>query len=206
MLFSVVLSQSLLFGYRRLYTELLRQQPAYPDRAGRSQAGEVPPGGSFELLRVAGSRYSEYFNADRLRQSLELEEGQFVDAVPGETQAIWVAFGIDVTEQSPTSGRMPVTKAWQERTVIWCWFVIVLPLLYFGYLAANWRRVRVPHTIVGLCGLVLLLEALVPADSPNPRYLTTLAWLEFLMIGSVGTRLFKRGASPSTYWIFCCVL
>jgi hypothetical protein len=195
MLFSVILSQSLLFGYRRLYTELLRQQPAYPNRAGLSQSVDVPTGDSFGFLKVSGSRYSEYFNADRLRQSLQLEQGQFVDAVPGETQAIRVAFDIDVTEQSPTSGTMSLTKAWRERTVIWCWFVIVLPLLYFGYLAMNWRRVRVPHIIVGLCGLILLLEALVPADSPNPRYLTTLAWLECLMIGSVSTRFIKRGAS-----------
>jgi hypothetical protein len=193
LLFSILLSQSLLFGYRRLYSELLRQPAAYPNRAGLPLSAEVAPRDSSGALKQAASRYAEYFNADRLRRSLQLDEGQFVDALPGETQAINVAFGIDVTKQSFTLPTMSLTRKWEERSVIWCWFVILLPLLYPVYLAVNWPRVRVPHIIVGLCGLILLLEAVMPIESPSPRYLTTLAWLEFLMIGSAGTRLLKRG-------------
>ncbi|MGI9073194.1 MAG: hypothetical protein ACR2JB_18215 [Bryobacteraceae bacterium] len=199
LLFSILLSQSLLFGYRRLYSELLRQPAAYPNRASVPVSAEVAPRNFFDLLKRAGFRYAEYFDADRLRRSLQLDEGQFVDALPGETQAIKVAFGIDVTKQSSTSltglRSAPLTKRWQERSVMWCWFVILLPLFYLLYLAMNWRRIRVPHIIVGLCGLILLLEGVMPVESPNPRYLTTLAWLDFLMIGSAGTGLLKRGAS-----------
>jgi hypothetical protein len=198
--FSILLSQSLLFGYHRLHRELLRQPTTYPNRAGLSVPVVVPPpADSFESLKQAGFKYAKYFNVDRLMRSLQLDEGQFVDALPGETQAIRVAFGIDVTKQSstfpPGFRSMPLTKRWQERSVMWCWFVILLPLLYPAYLAIHWRRIRVPHIIVGLCGLMLLLEAVVPVESPNPRYLTTLAWLEFLMIGSAGTGCLKRGAS-----------
>lgn len=120
----------------------------------------------------------------------------FLDAVPGETQAIKVAFGIDVTRQSFELGTMSVTRKWAQGSVVWCWLVVILPLLYSVYLAMNWRRVRVQHIIIGLCGFILLLEAVMAPESPNPRYLTTLAWLEFLMIGSVGNRFFKRAVSP----------
>jgi hypothetical protein len=195
LLFSMLLSQSLLFGYRRLYSELLRQPVAYPNRAGLPVPAEAAPRDSSRMVKQTVSRYADYFNADGLRQSLQLDEGQFVDALPGETQAIKVAFGIDVTKQSSTLPTMSLTRKWEEQSLIWCWLVIVLPLFYVLYLGMNWRRIRVPHIIVGLCGLILLLEALVPVDSPNPRYLTTLAWLEFLMIGSVGSGFLKRGAS-----------
>jgi hypothetical protein len=194
-LFSILLSQCLLFGYRRLYSELLRQPVAYPNRASLPVSTDIPPDKSLGLLKRAGFRYAEYFNADRLRRNLQLDEGQFVDALPGETQAIKVAFGIDVTKQNSTLLAMSLTRRWEEDSMIWCWFVMLLPLLYLLYLAMKWRRIRVPHIIVGLCGLVLLLEAVVPIDSPDPRYLTTLAWLDFMMIGSAGTRLFKRSAS-----------
>ncbi|MFL6353519.1 MAG: hypothetical protein ACJ74Z_16940 [Bryobacteraceae bacterium] len=193
LLFSVLLSQGLLFGYRRLYNELLRQPPAYPNRAGLAKAADAGPRDS-GLLKRAAAHYGEYFSLDRLRNSLQLDETQFVDAVPGETKAIKVAFGVDVTKQNFTSLPMSLTRKWEEGSVIWWWLVSALPFFYVLYLAMNWRRIRVPHIIVGLCGLMLLAEAVVPVESPSPRYLTTLAWLEFLMIGSASTRLLKRGA------------
>jgi hypothetical protein len=143
------------------------------------------------LLKLAASNYAEYFDANRLRWSLQQDQAQFVDALPGETQAVKVAFGIDVHSPSPAS----LIGKWEERCLIWCWCVVLLPLVYPVYLALNWRRIRMPHIIVGLCGLILLLQAVLPVESPNPRYLTTLAWLAFLMVGSVGRRLLKRGES-----------
>jgi hypothetical protein len=193
LLFSILLSQSLFFGYRRLYTELLRQPAAYPNPIAVPVPAEVAPRNPVELLKRAGHGYAEYLNIDRLRKSLQLDEAQFVDALPGETQAIKVAFGIDVTKQISTPVTS-LTKQWEERSLVWCWFLILMPLLYVLYLTVNWRTVRVPHIVVGLCGLILLLEALVPVAFPNPRYLTTLAWIEFVMIGSIGGRLLKRGA------------
>lgn len=184
LLFSMLLSQCLLFGYRRVYGELIHKPPAF------TYANKAPVD-PFQLPKLVASRYAEYFNAGRLRQNLQLEETHFVDALPGETEAIKVAFGIDVDQPSPSS----LTRKWEERSLIWCWYVVLLPLLYPVYLAIKRRRIRVPHIIAGLCGLILLLQAVVPVDSPNPRYLTTLAWLEFLMIGSVATRLLKRGES-----------
>jgi hypothetical protein len=141
------------------------------------------------LLHEAAPRYAEYFNAGKFRWSLQREEGQFVDALPGETKAILVAFGIDVSRQSPAS----LARKWEERCLIWCWCVVLLPILYPVYLAVKWRRIRMPHIVVALCGMILLLQALLPAGSPAPRYLTTLAWLAFLMIGSMAGRLLKRG-------------
>jgi hypothetical protein len=184
LLFSVVLSQSLLFGYRHLYGELIERPPAF------TYGVDAPRVLGSGLLNDATSKYAEYFDRGRLKSSLRREEAQFVDALPGETEAIRVAFGIDVTRQSPVS----LTERWQERCLIWCWCVVLVPLLYPVYLVIKWRRIRVPHIVVGICGLVLLLQALVPA-SPHPRYLTTLAWLAFLMIGSVAGRLLKRGES-----------
>jgi hypothetical protein len=189
--FSILLSQCLLFGYRRLYEELLHRPPAYAYGSGLLTPPKVPPVGALGLLKLAASNYAEYFDANRLRWSLQQDQAQFVDALPGETQAVKVAFGIDVHSPSPAS----LIGKWEERCLIWCWCVVLLPLVYPVYLALNWRRIRMPHIIVGLCGLILLLQAVLPVESPNPRYLTTLAWLAFLMVGSVGRRLLKRGES-----------
>lgn len=60
LLFSILLSQSLLFGYRRLYSELRRQPPVYPTRAGLPLTPEVAPDASFGFPRRTGSRYAEY--------------------------------------------------------------------------------------------------------------------------------------------------
>ncbi|MGI8959510.1 MAG: hypothetical protein ACR2IV_07095 [Bryobacteraceae bacterium] len=193
--FSILLSQSLLFGYRHLYGELLNQPPAYTSRGVLPASADVGAGDLFGWLKLAASKYAEYFNAGKLRRSLQTDGGQFVDALPGETQAIKIAFGIDVTKQSSTLATMSLTRKWEERSVLWCWFVVILPLLYPVYLVIKWRHIRVPHIVIGLCGLILLFEVVVPIEYPNPRYLTTLAWLAFLMIGSVGTRLLKRGES-----------
>jgi len=189
LLLSVGLSQSLLFGYRHLYGELLDRPPAYTYRAGSLMAADVPRVEPFRLLKMAVTRYGEFLNAAKLRRGLQVEQGQFVDALPGETQAIQVAFGIDVKKQSFTS----LTRKWEQISVFWCWVVILLPAFYLLYLAVNWRRIRVPHITIELCGLILLVQAVVPVEYPSPRYLTTLAWLEFIMIGSLGTRLLKRG-------------
>jgi hypothetical protein len=181
--FSILLSQSLLFGYRHLYGELLQRPPAY------TYGTDLARIAGFGLLNQAASKYVQYFNAGRFSWSLQREEGQFVDALPGETQAIKVAFGIDVARQSPAS----LARKWQERCLIWCWCLVVLPMLYPVYLAVKWRRIRMPHVVVALCGILLLLQAVLPAGSPVPRYLTALGWLAFLMIGSMAGRLLKRG-------------
>jgi hypothetical protein len=90
--FSILLSQCLLFGYRHLYGELLHKSPAYTYGVGELAA-----------LKLVLSRYAEYFDDDKLRWILQNEDSQFVDALPGETQAVKVAFGIDVHQQSATS-------------------------------------------------------------------------------------------------------
>jgi hypothetical protein len=181
--FSILLSQSLLLGYRHLYGELLQRPPAY------TYGTDLARVAGFGLLNQAASKYVEYFDTGRFNSSLQREEGQFVDALPGETNAIKVAFGIDVARQSPAS----LARKWEERCLIWCWCVVLLPILYPLYLAVKWRRIRMPHIVVALCGMILLLQALLAGGSPAPRYLTTLGWLAFLMIGSMAARLFKRG-------------
>jgi hypothetical protein len=183
--FSIFLSQCLLFGYRHVYGELLQKPAAY------AYGADVAPIDGFGFVNRATSKYAEYFNANRLRSNLQREQAQFLDALPGETQAIKVAFGIDVHTHSPAS----LIGKWEERCLVWCWCVVLLPLLYPAYLALNWRRIRVPHIIAGFCGLILLVQALLRVEAPNPRYLTTLAWLAFLMLGSLAGRLLKRGES-----------
>jgi hypothetical protein len=165
LLVAIVLSQTLLHAYRHLYSELLNRPPAYTYGAGVAWGTAV--------RGVKGDPFNW------LRQNLQLEEGQFLDALPGETQAIRVAFGIDVSRPSSTS----FTKKWAERSFVWCSFVMILPVLFPIYLAIKWRRIRVPHVVCGLSGLLLLLEA---------GYLTTLAWLAFIMIGCIATSVFGR--------------
>jgi hypothetical protein len=176
LLVSIILSQTLLFAYRHLYGELLDKPPAYTYRATN------------RFPRPAASTYAEYFDINRLKSNLQLEEGQFVDALSGETQAIRVALGIDVQTRRFAS----LTKKWENESLVWCCFLMILPLVFPVYLAINWRRIRTPHVVCGLCGLLLLLGAVVPVESPKPRYLTTLAWLAFIMIGCVSASVFGR--------------
>jgi len=136
------------------------------------------------VLRLAWFTYAEFFDYSTLKWNLQLEEGRYVDPQPREAQAIKDVFGIDVTKRRFIS----VTKRWEERSAFWCWLLLILPLLYPLSLAWQWRRVRSPDIITALCGLMLLADAVVPVEYPNPRYLTPLAWLAFLMIGSLVTR------------------
>ena len=250
-LISIVISQTLLFGYRHLYGELLDSPPAYSYRDGLALAADFAPivqpidfpiegerqmlfksirfpmsdpqnrraqrwmeGGFCDVLyRETGGNedeanrlaretamraierdpwgvvkltfltYREYFDYSSLKWNLQLEEGRYVEALPREAQMIKDVFGIDVAKRGFSS----LTKSWHERSVIWCWFLLVMPVFYAVSLFASWRRVRAPQVICGLCGIVLLAGAVIPVESPNPRHLLPLAWLAFIMIGSVLT-------------------
>lgn len=168
LLVSIILSQGLLFAYRHLYGELLNKPPAYTYTATNRIAN-------------GATTYAEYLNVNKLRSNLLLEEGRFVDALPGETQAIRVALGIDVQKPNFTS----LTKSWENECVDWCGFLVIFPLIFPVYLAVKWRRIRMPHVVCGICGILFLLGAVLPFETAIPRHLTTLAWLEFIMVGCV---------------------
>jgi hypothetical protein len=172
LLVSLLLSQTLLHAYRHLYGALLDKPPAY----------------TYRTEKLARSTYAEYFDQEKLRSGLELERRQFVDALPGETQAIKVALGMDVQKPSFAS----LTERWEERSVVWCSLLVILPLLFLIYLAIKWRRIRAPHLVCGLCGLLLLQETVEPAEYASPRHLVTLAWLAFLMIGCIAGSVLGR--------------
>ncbi len=182
LLLSVVLSQSLLFAYRHLHEELLDRPPVYTNRARGGEAG------SMEQLRLAASRYIEDFRYEMVRRNLQLEGSHYADALPGETQAVKVTFGIDVEKPS---GR-PLTEIWEENSAIWCWFVMALPVFFAIYVAVRWRRIRAVHVVCAICGLILLFETVLPPPYATSRGLTTLAWLEILIIGALATAVRER--------------
>ncbi len=186
LLVSVVLSQALLFAYRHLYGELLDRPPAYTYRAAGGG------GGSTETLRLAASKYVEDFHYDALRRNLQLEGSHYADALPGETQAVKVTFGINVEKP----GGRPLTEQWEQNSAIWCWLVMALPVFFVIYAAVKWRHIRAVHVVCAICGVILLFETVLPAPYATSRGLTTLAWLEILIIGSLATAARERkGAS-----------
>jgi hypothetical protein len=141
------------------------------------------------LLKLGALTYWEFFRYDQLKWALELNQGQFVDPVPNDVQFIRNSFGIDTSHRRFDSR----TKRWESIAAPWCWFLVMLPPIYSVYLATQWRRTLVVEVVCAICSLTFLVTAVVPTEFPNPRYLTPLAWLSFVMIGSMSHKAFERG-------------
>ncbi len=256
LLVSVLVSQSLLFGYRHLYGELIHQPPAYVYRDGYFLAANFAPlikpidfpitserdeilkdlrfplsdpnarraqrwawGGICNvmyrdsgkndaeanrlaretamhalkrdpagLLKLAAVTYAGFFNYARLKQDLLLEQGQLINPQPREAQMFNEVFGVNTESRSFSS----LTKKWEGHSAIWCAIILILPPVFFIFIGIRWRRVRASHLVCGLCGLIFLLEATLAVEFPPPRYLTALAWLEFLMLGCIIAAVAER--------------
>ncbi len=142
------------------------------------------------LLKLGAWTYWEFFRYDQLKWALELNQGQFVDPVPNDVQFIRNRFGIDTSHRKFNS----LTKQWENIAAPWCWFLVILPPIYCVYMATQWRRALAVEVVCAICSLIFLLTAVVPTEFPNPRYLTALAWLSFVMIGSMWHKAFERGS------------
>ncbi len=137
-------------------------------------------------VRLALSTYAEYFDYNKLKSFVLLEQ-RGVPPLPRDIDMMKVTFGLDVRQRNLNSW----TKTWEQHAILWYWFLLIVPLVFPLALVANLRRATTAHLICAVCALAFLFDAIAPVEFPDPRYLTTLAWLAFLMIGS----LFPRSAA-----------
>jgi hypothetical protein len=143
-----------------------------------TRAAERDPGG---VLRLAAFTFGQYFHPSALENSLKVDEGQYVHPLPRETQMLKAVFGVDVEHRAYDS----VTKRWQRASLVWYWFVLLMPFAFLLWIALNWRN-ALPSWIVCLwVSFMLWVEAILWVDNPTSRSLTELAWMTFLTGGVV---------------------
>ena len=149
------------------------------------------------LLKLAAYTYGEFFRPESVHWALELNQGRilirdserpYIEDAEKDTQPVSsdVAlirkhFGIDTSHRRFDS----LTKRWEGVSVPWCWVLAILPIAYLVSLSFKWRRVQAAEIVCLLVLWILLLEAVIPTEFANPRYLTAEAWLAWIAIGSM---------------------
>lgn len=150
------------------------------DRLARATALNAIERDPIGVIELAASTFAEYFHYDKLRVDTHLEQTGG-PPLPRDIAMMKITFGLDVADRSLPS----LTKSWEQACIIWYWFLLILPLVFPVYLALNRRQAGAAHLICAVCALWFLFDAVVPVERPDPRYLTTLAWLAFIIVGSL---------------------
>ena len=159
---------------------------AEANRLARKTALRAMKRDPFGVLRLAAFTFSEFFNHERMRWNLALDQGRYVDPTPGDIQTLKRSFGVDLTRRSFTT----FTKRWQERSVLWCGAIVAIPLIYLLFGALRWRQVGAAEIACAVSALAILAAAVIPVDISDPRYIVPLAWIAFLSIGSILSKIF----------------
>ena len=140
------------------------------------------------VLKLAAFTFGEFFNRERVKWNLKLDQGQYVGPTPGDIETLKRSFGVDLTERNFNSW----TKRWEEHSVIWCGVVVTLPLVYLVFVALKWSKMTTPEILCAVTSLILLAAAVIPVEIPNPRYIITLSWIDFLLLGSMLAELRRQ--------------
>ncbi len=155
------------------------------NRLARQTALHAMKRDPFGILRLAAFTFREFFNHERMKWNLELDQGRYVAPTPGEIDMLKRSFGIDLTKRSFTS----FTKRWQQHSILWCGAVVTLPFMYLLFIILRWLQIGASEIVCALSALTLLAAAVIPVDISDPRYITPLAWMAFLLLGSMLTVL-----------------
>ena len=82
-----------------------------------------------------------------------------------------------------------VVGRWQNASTLWCWIVILTPLLALVESVVWRRQMTAAEWFTLLCSLMFLAAAVIPVDIARPRYLLPLSWLTLVIIGSAWSRI-----------------
>ncbi len=168
--------------------EIVGGNEAETNRLARKTALHAMKRDPFGVLKLAAFTFGEFFNHERMKWNLELDQGQYSDPTPGDVEMLKRSFGIDPTKRNFTS----LTKRWEEHSIIWCGVIVALPLAYLLFIALRWSHIGAPEIVCATSALVLLASAVIPVDISNPRYVVPLGWIDFLLLGSTFTVLHKQ--------------
>ena len=139
--------------------------------------------------RLAVTTYDEYFDYSKAKANLLFEQ-RGIAPLPRDVDMMKLVFGADVRQRNISSA----TKTWELWAIPWYWFLLFLPFIYMLALLAVPKRVLPAHIICAVCAMIFVFNAVVPVELADPRYLTTLAWLAFVLIGSLFSRRVRRTA------------
>lgn len=126
-----------------------------------------------------------YFHRSYFLESLRYDEGYYRSLPPAEEAAYRKAFGIDVTAAAARLHLSPpATERWHRALYFWYWFLLLLPFLFVAYIAV-YRRFTVPaHWLCALFLFCFFEGAVLTVTRPTARFLTTMAWLAFIVLGA----------------------
>ena len=165
---------------------------AEANRLARKTALRAMKRDPFGVLKLAAFTFSDFFNHERMKWNVHLDQGQYVGPTPGDIEMLKRSFGIDLTKRNFNS----LTKRWQEHSIVWFGVVVTLPLIYLLFVVLRWSRVGIAEIFCAVSALILLAAAIIPVDISTPRYIIPLGWIAFLLLGSMITKFIKQGAMP----------
>ncbi len=137
------------------------------------------------VLWLGAFTYREFFDREKLLWTLRLEQGQMVEPDGNEVALMRYFRPLDVTHRNFNT----IIGRWQNVSTLWCWMVILTPLLALLASAVWGRQTIAADWFTLLCSLILLAAAVIPVDIASPRYLLPLSWLTLVIIGSAWSRI-----------------
>ena len=126
-----------------------------------------------------------YFDRPYFLDTLITDEGYDSDLPEPQAAAYRRDLGVDFTS-SVTRFRKspPLTGRWHRALRLWYCFLLVLPFLFLAYLVMQRRRALPIHWLCALFLLLFLEGAILTVTRPTARFLTTMSWLSFIVLGS----------------------
>lgn len=137
-----------------------------------------------------------YFYRPYFVSTLITDEGYDAVLPPAEATVYRRDFGVDFNSSMTRFRRSPpFIEQWHRALYPWYWFLLLLPFLFCAYLI--WRRRALPAHFLSTLFLFLFLEgAVLTVTRPTARFLTTMAWLSFVVVGSCFSHVFRESQTP----------
>jgi hypothetical protein len=146
------------------------------------------------FLHLSWTTFASYFDVDYLKETIHRDaaDGQYTLSLSPADRDVLQRF---YDFQKQPSDDLSAVRGW--HAALWWWYplLLVTPFAYVALLIWCWRVSAPVHWLLGLAGLCLWATAVVTVQRPTPRYLTTLAWLCFLLAG-ISVQLIRFARNP----------
>ncbi|MDQ2711005.1 MAG: hypothetical protein M3Y24_02020 [Acidobacteriota bacterium] len=139
-----------------------------------------------------------YFDGPYFLSTLITDEGYDIDLSQSQAAIYRQSLDVDFTSSVARFRKSPpLTERWHRALYLWYCFLLVLPLLFPAYLILQRRRALPVHWLCALFLLLFLEGAVLTVTRPTARFLTTMSWLSFIVLGScVSPQLSDWRAAP----------
>ena len=127
---------------------------ARANRLARQTAVSAMKRDPLGVLRLGAFTYREFFDREKLRWTLRLEQGQMVDPDLNEVALLRYFPALDLVHRNFDT----IVGRWQNTSTWWCWIVILTPLLAVPEIIMHRRRTIAADWLTCLCGLIFVDE------------------------------------------------